>query len=260
MPRQYHTLTLFRNQVEHLTDLKKAHLKAQKKALKQQAQAKKVAAIWKKKTFKLSRRSSKANTGTNTPAMGGLSRVNSGINTFITNGLSRRSTEANTGANTPAMGGLSRRSSGFVSGNEDNEEDDDTDDDEPDEDEDEDEDEEDVADEEDTLGGLTQLSRKSSEVRHENEFPLQHSTTVLNGRPFAPRPALTPLSNQYISLTTPHTSSLPQRPHPAVLLSAMPSANSASQAFVDEAPSQMGRTTVEVQLVTVVYLRRAVRG
>ena len=248
---------MFRNQVEHLTDLKKAHLKAQKKALKQQAQAKKAAAIWKKKTFKLSRRSSKANTGTNTPAMGGLSRVNSGINTFIPNGLSRRSTEVNTGANTPAMGGLSRRSSGSVSGNED---DNDTDDDEPDEDEDDDEDEEDVEDEEDTLGGLTQLSRKSSEVRHENEFPLQYSTTVLNGTPFAPRPTLTPLSNQHISLTTPHTSSLPQRPHPAVLLSAMPSANSASQAFVDEAPSQMGRSTVEVQLVTVVHPRLSVRG
>ena len=174
---------MFRNQVEHLTDLKKAHLKAQKKALKQQAQAEKAAAIWKKKTFKLSRRSSKANTGTNTPAMGGLSRVNSGINTFIPNGLSRRSTEVNTGANTPAMGGLSRRSSGSVSGNED---DNDTDDDEPDEDEDDDEDEEDVEDEEDTLGGLTQLSRKSSEVRHENEFPLQHSTTVLNGTTLCP--------------------------------------------------------------------------
>lgn len=180
---------MFRNQVEHLTDLKKAHLKAQKKALKQQAQAKKVAAIGKKKTFKLSRRSSKANTGTNTPAMGGLSRVNSGVNTFITNGLSRRSTEVNTGANALAMGGLSRRSSGFVSGNEDNEEDDnDTDDDEPDEDEDEndDKDEEDVEGEQDTLGGLTQLSRKSSEVRNENEFPLQHSTNVLNGTPLAP--------------------------------------------------------------------------
>ena len=137
-----------------------------------------------------------------------------------------------------------------------------TDDDEPDDDEDEndDKDEEDVEGEQDTLGGLTQLSRKSSEVRNENEFPLQHSTNVLNGTPLAPRPTLTPLSNQFISLTTPHTSSLPQCPHPAVLLSAMPSANSVSQAFVDEAPFQMGRSTVEVQLVTVVHLRLAVRG
>ncbi|KAL2042347.1 hypothetical protein N7G274_004836 [Stereocaulon virgatum] len=180
---EYNTLTFFRNQVEHLTELKKARLKAQKRASKQQAQAREGAALGKKKVFSLSRRSSKANTGTNTPVRGSLSRVNSGINAFIANGLPRRSTEPYVGSGTPATGGLSRRSSGGVSGNEaydgddNDDEDDDSDGSDVSEDED-DDDDDDKEDEQDTLGKLTYPSTKSTELPPSTPPPLPRRSSL----------------------------------------------------------------------------------
>lgn len=60
VPHQYRCLQNYQKQVDHLLDLKKAHQKAVKK--KQERQAKKAVSIWKKRTWTLSRTSSRIDT------------------------------------------------------------------------------------------------------------------------------------------------------------------------------------------------------